>query len=342
MLESLDLTQLGLSGTLHLTLAYVQGVGARRGGAADAGGHHDQMSCNPWPDGRAALRTVCDGAISPSAAPRSPTAVDRGDALPYALYGNDSKPHGSRASALPIRSDTSRPLPGSRRKRPYRLARQPRAVCIVRQNRSRPSSAWAAICSASTARSTISTIAARAGPRRPSSPNISTAASPNKSSSLRRQNRFKQERSRRHSPGPHPYRRRFRRDRARQHSRRHGLSSARMTEAYCRLGIESVGGDDGIPSGFRRDAALRNRRRTSDRGDRRLRRIRRLSQRDGLARRGAPPLGSGRRVAARARKRSPSARRGSSFATRTAAKCGSTRSIATSSSSISSTFPNKS
>ncbi len=44
VIEHLDLTKLGLSGTLHLTLAYAHGVVRHRGGPADPRRHHRQMS----------------------------------------------------------------------------------------------------------------------------------------------------------------------------------------------------------------------------------------------------------------------------------------------------------
>ena len=75
-----------------------------------------------------------------------------------------------------------------------------------------------------------------------------------------------------------------------------------MTEAYCQLGIESLGGDDGIPIGFAAMLRLRHARRTSDRRDRRFRRVGRLPQRNGVARGRAAPSESCRCVAAPARR----------------------------------------
>ena len=125
---------------------------------------------------------------------------------------------------------------------PSRLHYPPELVCVHRD-------ASGPICCASTARSTTSIIAARAARRRRSSPNISITASPSRSSS-----------SRGRIVSNKTYRGVIRPDliltddgfvATELDSVPGGMGFVgAMAQAYCELGLESVGGNDGIAAGF--------------------------------------------------------------------------------------------
>ena len=68
VIESLDLTKLALTGTLHLTLAYSSGLVRARRRPPDARRDHDQVKSRASATLRVSCRTlgcVCDGATSP-------------------------------------------------------------------------------------------------------------------------------------------------------------------------------------------------------------------------------------------------------------------------------------
>ena len=112
--------------SLHLTLAYLQRPGPRRGSTSHAGSDHHQMTTGParaplqpliGPSSRS-KKPVCGVATSPGAVPRSPTAVDRGERPSFMPCTATIPNLTAREQAHHLyRSDTARPGPGSTMKK---------------------------------------------------------------------------------------------------------------------------------------------------------------------------------------------------------------------------------